>query len=145
MSLGSNKYYECGVRTVPQGTSVGTGAGAVTSTQAYNVHGELTDLDWTLGGTPWYHEHLVRDALGRITQVDETIAGSSTSRVYGYHAAGWLDSVATGVNATSRTYQYDGNASGGNGNRTQERDGSGAVLAGASHGVLTHTASCWSR
>ena len=100
---------------VRDSASVGSGAGAVTSTQAYNVHGELTDLDWTLGGAPWYHEPLVRDALGRITQVDETIAGVSTSRSYGYHAAGWLDSVWTGVNATSRTYGQDGNAPGGNG------------------------------
>ena len=41
------------------------------------MHGEQTDLDWTKGGLPYYHEHLVRDALGRITQVDQTIAGAS--------------------------------------------------------------------
>lgn len=60
-------------------------------------------------------------------------------------AAGRLDSVAIGFATTTRTYEYDGNASGGNGNSTLERDGTGAVLAGASHGVLTHTASYWSR
>jgi RHS repeat-associated protein len=115
------------------GTSVGSGAGQVASTQNYDSHGELAALDYTLGGAPYYHEILVRDSLGRVTRIDETLAGVSTSRTFGYTAAGWLASVGTGTSATSRGYEYDGNATGGNGNRTAERDGSGALLASASY------------
>jgi RHS repeat-associated protein len=61
-----------------------------------------------------------------------------TTRSYGYgdsaNAAGWLSSVTvSGSAAASRTYEYDDNAPGGNGNRTLERDGTGAALAGASY------------
>ena len=122
-------------RDAVSGLLSNTSVGTVASTMGYNVHGELTDLDWTKGGLAYYHEHLVRDALGRITQIDETFAGMSTSRTYGYDAAGRLASVTVPGNpGASRSWEYD-DGSPGNGNRTVERDGAGTVLSNAVYDV----------
>ncbi len=70
------------------------------------VQGEL-QLTGTAGGA-WYSASYSRDALGRITQKQETIEGVTTTYDYAYDLAGRLIEVKTdGV--TSQTYSYDAN------------------------------------
>ena len=116
-------------------TTVGAGVGRVGSTLSYDSHGELKELSWTKGNTSYYRERIVRDSLGRITQLDETLPGVNTSPTYGYDAAGRLASVTVPGNpGASRVWTYDDDLPG-NGNRKVERDGAGAVLSNAAYDV----------
>ncbi|MEQ1833929.1 MAG: RHS repeat-associated core domain-containing protein [Candidatus Eisenbacteria bacterium] len=116
-------------------TTVGVGVGRVGSTLSYDSHGDLQELGWTKGGVSYYHERIERDSLGRITQIDETIAGVSTSRTYGYDAAGRLTSVTEAGNpAANRGWEYDDNQPG-NGNRTRATYGPGVPADTATYDV----------
>lgn len=108
------------------GTSVSAGGGTVTSTHGYNAYGELASLSYSWPGGGAFSQVLGRDSLGRITQVTETVDGATHVHGYHYDLAGRLDEVRRdGV--LQRSYVYDSLP--GNGNRTKEKDGSGAVLA----------------
>jgi len=82
----------------------------------YSAFGEVQDLRATFDGNGLYAAHYVRDAIGRITEKTETIAGSSTSYGYEYDGAGRLVQVRIGGVAVN-TYGYDAN-----GNRTHAND-----------------------
>ncbi|MCC6649890.1 MAG: hypothetical protein IT348_01930, partial [Candidatus Eisenbacteria bacterium] len=113
-------------------TQLGAGAGAVTSSVVYDSLGQVAELHYSLAGSPLFHEQIERNALGQIKRIAETWAqGTPTVTDYGYDLAGRLDSVAVN-GAVTRRYEYDSGQPG-NGNRTAERDGSGAVLAAASY------------
>src|SRR5262249_34716778 len=109
-----------------QQTTAGSGPG-VTSTATYNTFGELSTLTYSYGGTTLLTQTLTRDALGRITQVQESGFVPTHTWGYRYDLAGRLYGV-TQDGDTLRTYRYDGN-----GNRTEERNGAGDTLATATY------------
>ncbi len=121
------------VTRAPQtGRVEGTSVGQVTSTSGYNSHGELTELEYEIAGTPYFHQLLERDVLGRVTRNDETWQGTTTSRTYEYDVAGRLKKVMDGAGVQLRRYEYD-NLALGNGNRTAERGPADALIAGAGY------------
>ena len=64
-----------------------------------------------------YHEHLDRDPQGRVTRVDETWSGVTTTRQYRYDDTGRLSQVLDAAGAQLRAFEYD-HGQPGNGNRT---------------------------
>jgi RHS repeat-associated protein len=111
-----------------------TGAGFISGTtlgstpmatsQNYNSFGELSGYFATYGGSPLYSSSYTRDAVGRIVQRQETIAGLATTYSYEYDAAGRLQRVLEN-DALVSEYAYDKN-----GNRTRYTNGLGASLVG---------------
>ncbi len=90
----------------------------VTTTRQIDGFGEPTLESASVAGVETYrNEYLERDALGRIVERRETVAGGTPVTVeYGYDAAGRLESVAEtpqGGSTVTRTYGFDAN-----GNRT---------------------------
>ncbi|MBI5710367.1 MAG: hypothetical protein HZC42_08710 [Candidatus Eisenbacteria bacterium] len=86
-----------------------TKAGVVTSSQSYDDHGDLAELNYSASGLPLFHQHLERDALGRIVQLAETVQDSAHVYDYHYDVAGPLDSVATdGAKTQGLTYDPNG-------------------------------------
>jgi len=57
-------------------TVIGTGAGAVTESFGYNTSGEVTSYVAKAGSTSLLAIVCTRDALGRISEKDETIGRS---------------------------------------------------------------------
>ena len=73
------------MRRASDGQVQSTTVGQVSSTASYDpVHAELTDLDYTVAGAVFFHEHLERDTQGRVIRVDETWSGVTTTRQYEY-------------------------------------------------------------
>jgi RHS repeat-associated protein len=102
-----------------------TTLGQVNDTRGYDTFGELASYSAHFGTTEMFAQSLVRDALGRVQQLTETVSGVTTSYEYGYDALGRLLNVAVdGV--VAREYGYDTN-----GNRTSL--GSGSTLLSASY------------
>jgi RHS repeat-associated protein len=104
------------------------------------TEGEL-QVAGTLGGA-LYNVAYTRDALGRITQQNETVAGSTTVYDYGYDLAGRLSQVSQNGQVVA-TYGYDanGNRSGGTYD-AQDRlvsDGSNTYTYTANGELLTKT------
>lgn len=100
-------------RAANNGLLVGTGLGVVTDTLAYSGFGELSGHTVQSNGNDLYATTYTRDALGRITQKQETLQGITHTDGYTYDTAGRLSETRRdGV--VQATYGYDGN-----GNRTQ--------------------------
>ena len=97
--------------------------GNVGTSVAYNGFGEITSLASTANGGGVLSDALSRDALGRLVQKTETIAGSTDTYAYSYDAVGQLTSVSKNGTVVE-TYGYDGN-----GDRTSASTGSGNVTA----------------
>jgi RHS repeat-associated protein len=97
--------------------------GSVGTSFGYNGFGELTSHATTVGGTPVYAATLGRDAGGRIQQQTEVLGGVTTTDVYGYDAAGRLETV-TRNGTLVVTYGYDAN-----GNRTAVTTAGGTTSA----------------
>ena len=96
-------------RSPQHGLLTGTTLGTATDTLTYSTFGELSTYQAKVNGTPiWDVQYPTRDALGRITQKMETIAGVTTTTVYGYDPAGRLTDV-TVDGALTAHYEYDGN------------------------------------
>lgn len=83
-----------------------------TSRQDYDAYGDLANLHYTWAGGSFL-QSLGRDALGRISSLNEVVSGTSTTYGYRYDDAGRLYAVTTGGDTTAR-YWYDAN-----GNRTR--------------------------
>jgi RHS repeat-associated protein len=62
-----------------------------------------------VSGSEIYGTTYTRDALGRITRIDETIQGASSTKKYEYDAAGRLIKVRDGSDVLISQYTYDGN------------------------------------
>ena len=107
------------------GLPVDTSLGTVATTRAFNVFAEETAYSVTVGANALFAYAVARDALGRITQFSETVAGVTKVIDYSYDARGQVASVREdGI--LKETYAYDAN-----GNRILATVGS--VSAAASH------------
>jgi YD repeat-containing protein len=84
----------------------------VTGRQDYSAYGELANLDYRFDGSTVFQQSMVRDALGRITALQEVAFGTDSFYGYRYDDAGRLYAVTTNGDTTAR-YWYDAN-----GNRT---------------------------
>jgi YD repeat-containing protein len=97
-------------RDAAHGLLTDTTLGTVTTTQSYNLFGELATVTATVNGTPQYAVTSTRDKLGRITEQTETIAGITTTVEYTYDLAGRLIAVIqNGMTVSTYTYDANGN------------------------------------
>ena len=98
------------------GLLTGTTLGGVTDIVSYTDLAELKDYSVVYGGSGMYSVGYVQDAIGRITQKIETIAGATATYGYTYDPAGRLSGVTkNGTTATTYTYDSNGNRTGGTG------------------------------
>ncbi|HEU4582448.1 MAG TPA: RHS repeat-associated core domain-containing protein, partial [Polyangiaceae bacterium] len=82
--------------------------GQVSDTRSYDSYGQLSSYSARFGGSEFFAQSLIRDALGRVQQKTETLAGISIITAYGYDDLGQLESVSVdGV--LVREYSYDAN------------------------------------
>ncbi len=92
------------------GRVVSTTVGGVTEVYGYNAFGELESQEAKYGAAPLLRRDYVRDALGRITSVTESVLGAAPSTTaYTYDAAGRLDGVLSGASAVTYGYDLNGN------------------------------------
>ncbi|MEO8799780.1 MAG: hypothetical protein ABI551_17935, partial [Polyangiaceae bacterium] len=87
-----------------QGTSIGAASDAYT----YSQYGELATHAASVSGTAIFSQNFTRDALGRVSSLDETIDGATHTYGYTYDLADRLATV-TIDGAASSSYTYDGN------------------------------------
>jgi RHS repeat-associated protein len=129
-------------RDPASGRVTGTMLGSVTTTRGYSpTFGELASTSASYSGTPLFATNHTRDALGRITQLVETVQGTTSTWGYEYNAAGQLWKVALD-GAQVAEYQYDLN-----GNRVSATDELGVTTSGSydaqdrltSYGTATYT------
>lgn len=101
---------------------------------------EVSRIESRRGSTLLYRSNLTRDALGRITQKQETIDGITTTVFYEFDAAGRLVRVRTGSASGPVAAEYVFDA---NGNRTSVTRSSGTMLAtyDDQDRILTHGSS----
>jgi RHS repeat-associated protein len=71
--------------------------------------GDLEGMSASVTGTQVFSASYVRDELGRIERLDETVLGTSLTRKYEYDGAGRLVTVLDGSDAVISEYEYDGN------------------------------------
>jgi RHS repeat-associated protein len=122
-------------RNTQNGLLTGTTLGSVTTTQGYNLFGEVTSLVAKYGTATIYSETLTRDNAGRITSRVEAVQGG-TAKTWGYtyDTSGRLETVTLN-GAAHASYGYDAN-----GNRTSQTEG--GVVTSATHDaqdrLLTH-------
>jgi RHS repeat-associated protein len=108
------------VRSPLDGSVTSTAVGSVTTTQQFDVsasapgYGDLMGLGASVGATALFATAYEHDDLGRITQLTETVQGTTRVRRYQYDTAGRLTHVRDGQDVVQAEYQYDAN-----GNRTQ--------------------------
>lgn len=127
------------VRSPQNGLLISTGIGSETTSYAYNGFGELANAVSKHGANTLYQTSYLRDDLGRITQLTETIEGQAETRNYHYDAAGRLDEVRRNGTVIA-TYSYDDN-----GNRLERASASG-IEAGsydAQDRVMTYAGSTY--
>jgi YD repeat-containing protein len=102
---------------LPERDSVGT----VKSAWSYTSRAALAGYTATSGATTLFQTSYVRDSLDRISQITETIGGTTQVQAFTYDSAGRLQEVRRD-GAVTATYEYDGN-----GNRTHLTTPSGTV------------------
>jgi len=108
---------------LPTGTSVGTGAGAVSEIYGYDAFGQLTSYLAKVGAKAAPEVHYARDALRRIARRTETLDDTATVYDYGYDAANRLAEVKKD-GGVMRRWAYDAD-----GNRTSATEGGATVNA----------------
>jgi RHS repeat-associated protein len=97
-------------RDADNGLLTGITDGDFATTYAYNTYGELSSVTASQGGAPLYQVEYSYDALGRISQKQETIGGVLTTWDYTYDAVGQLIGVQRdGVEVESYDYDDVGN------------------------------------
>jgi len=102
----------------------GTSLDSVTTSVTHSGFGELSSTSASAGSTALYATSYTRDALGRITQLDETVQGEASSWGYAYDGAGRLWKVTHDGTLVAQ-YGYDGN-----GNRTSMTGELGLTVTG---------------
>ncbi len=110
-------------RDPQNGLLTGATLGVVADSYGYNGFGEVTSYTAEASGTPLYDAQYSRDALGRITEKTETIAGVTDTFTYSYDAAGRLTDVLTNGLPTAH-YDHDANS-----NRVAGFNGAGSISA----------------
>ncbi|CDI04394.1 exported hypothetical protein [Candidatus Competibacter denitrificans Run_A_D11] len=105
-------------RNAQNGLLTGTTLGSVSDSLSYNGFGEVVNYSAAYNGAAVFATQYTRDALGRITQKQETIQGNTTTDAYGYDTAGRLVQVSRNGAVVAR-YAYDDN-----GNRLSKTAGS---------------------
>jgi YD repeat-containing protein len=85
-----------------------TQALAVVSRQDYDGFGDLANLRYRTGGAVLLQQSVQRDALGRITRLDESAPGGPHAWGYRYDEAGRLYGVTASGDTVAR-FRYDGN------------------------------------
>jgi len=84
--------------------------GGIEILHAWNGFGDLRELRYTSGDTELFALSQRHDALGRVVEKFERIAGAMRQRAYTYDAAGRLATIASGGKTISRfTYDANGN------------------------------------
>jgi RHS repeat-associated protein len=110
-------------RDPQNGRITSTQLGNVTTSQTYNGAGELESYQAKFGSNVLFQTHYVRDSLGRISELTETVQGNTKVMRYGYDVAGRLEKVWRNDTLIS-TYSYDAN-----GNRLSHTSLAGTVNA----------------
>jgi YD repeat-containing protein len=111
-------------RDATTGFVTGTTLGTVTTGYTHSSFGELASTSASYSGSAIFATSYTRDALGRITDLVETVQGVTTAWGYEYNAAGQLWRVReNGLQVAE--YQYDLN-----GNRTSATDELGVTTSG---------------
>lgn len=110
-------------RDAQNGRLTGTTLGDVASTAAYDSLGLASGTVVTAAGTEVFRTSYRRDALGRLVELAEVVAGEAVTWTYGYDAAGRLSEVTRNGSAYA-SYEYDAN-----GNRNRVVTAAGAVTA----------------
>ncbi len=95
-------------RDSSNGRVMSTQVGNVTTDYAYSNTGELASVDNSVNGSSIYSTNYLRDSLGRITTLTETIEGTTTTKRYTYDVAGRLSAVYQNDLLTAK-YYYDAN------------------------------------
>jgi RHS repeat-associated protein len=95
-------------RDAENGLLSATELGTVSDTWTYNTFGEPTIYTAKTSGADAYSVTYTRDAMGRITQKNETIGATSHLFVYTYDISGRLTTVQKD-GTTVATYTYDAN------------------------------------
>lgn len=95
-------------RDARSGRITATTLGVVTQEWSYNAFAEPAGFSVSVGGTALLSSAYSRDALGRITNLVETVAGSSSTNAYQYDVAGQLTGT-TRSGAVIATFAYDAN------------------------------------
>jgi RHS repeat-associated protein len=113
-------------RDPTSGFVTGTTLGSVTTSRGYSpAFGELASTSASYSGSALFATTYTRDALGRITQLVETVQGTTSTWDYDYNAAGQLWRVRLdGVQVAE--YQFDLN-----GNRLSATDELGVSTSGS--------------
>ncbi|WP_148667808.1 Ig-like domain-containing protein, partial [Mizugakiibacter sediminis] len=97
-------------RDAGNGRIIATAQGAVQTAQTYTGFGELATLTAANAGTSLYDVTYTRDAVGRITRREETVAGAHHAYDYTYDAQGRLADVKQdGVDLGAYGYDANGN------------------------------------
>jgi RHS repeat-associated protein len=86
----------------------GTSIGTVTTNHSYTAFGEPARRTASVSGTNVFDVTYNRDAIRRITDLTETVAGVSTTKAYTYDLAGRLSEVREN-GALQAQYEYDAN------------------------------------
>ncbi|MEX0698643.1 MAG: RHS repeat-associated core domain-containing protein, partial [Acidimicrobiia bacterium] len=119
---------QAGALSLSRGSSHGrvtnTTLGSVTTTHDYSGFGEPSEYLAQYNGSDLFHASYSRDSLGRISQLTETVQGTTKVFEYDYDAIGRLIEVRTD-SVTTATYDYDDN-----GNRIQA-SGPGGTVSGS--------------
>jgi RHS repeat-associated protein len=82
---------------------------SITDSFTYNSFGEVATYSAKFGNASLYAVTYHRDPLGRITQKDETTAGTMNTLLFEYDGAGRLKSVTKNAVATQYSYDANGN------------------------------------
>lgn len=95
-------------REASSGRVIATTLSSVTTSTAYDSLGSVSHIGAAHSGTTFYDAAYTRDAVGRVTQVVETVQGSTVTRTFGYDSIGRLRQVRQG-GALVGDYTYDVN------------------------------------
>lgn len=102
-------------RNATSGRIAGTAIGSVTDTWDYNSFGELDEYEFKYSTTTLFDYALVRDDLGRVDTLTETVQGVTTTYEYDYDNSGRLTDVTKNSVSYSH-YSFDSNSNRTSGN-----------------------------
>lgn len=95
-------------RSATNGLITGTALGSVATNLSYSPFGELARQSASVSGSTVFDISYSRDALGRISELTETVGGATTAKGYIYDLAGRVTEVREN-GALTAVYEYDAN------------------------------------